>query len=474
MDRTAHPLTPEEVMAYLDGELSPERATAAAAHLEHCAECRATAADLRSVSRQLAAWQVETAPEALAENAVRAAAAARREPKLDRPARATERKDKVTLVPRGLLVWGGAFAAAAVLVALAALPTLRRSATYTAVNRVEIPAEGQKTAPQSPPAVRAPEVLDTISSPPPASRTQAPRPRAGIAVNSLPPPAPVPQTANEPAATAMMMKDRDAKMKSLDEYAARRAAGAQAMAAAGPSSTSPMIIHRASLALLTKEFDSARAAMENLVRAHQGYLGQLDIAAPPNAGRSLTATLRVPAAQLDSVLAELRKLGRVEQENQAADDVTGQYVDLTARLANARETEKRLVEILRERTGKVGDVLDVEREFSGVRQQIEQMDAQRKTMENQVQYASVDLRITEEYKQSLETPAPALGTRLHNAAVDGFLGAADLVIGLLLFLLNAGPTLLLLAAMLAWPMWFAVRWLRRRYRLPEAPASQTA
>ena len=45
-------------MAYLDGELSPDRA--ASRHLELCRECQAIAADLQSVSRQMMAWQVET------------------------------------------------------------------------------------------------------------------------------------------------------------------------------------------------------------------------------------------------------------------------------------------------------------------------------------------------------------------------------------------------------------------------------
>lgn len=230
----------------------------------------------------------------------------------------------------------------------------------------------------------------------------------------------------------------------------------------------PMIVRHASLAVLTKEFDAARSALENLVKAHQGYFGELNVATPASAGRSLTATVRVPAAQLDAVLVELRKLGRVENENQSADDVTREFADLTARLANARETEKRLVEILRERTGKVSDILQVEQQISRTRQQIEQMDAERKTMENQVRYASVDLRVIEEYKQSLETPAPSLGTRINNAAVDGFRGAADLVLGLLLWLLSAGPTLLVLGAFVAWPAWWLVRRLRRRFFAPGA------
>ena len=478
MDRTTHAFTPEEVMAYLDGELSPERATEAAAHLEHCGECRAVAAELRGVSRQLSGWQVESAPDSLVESAVRGAAAPAPFPstKGDNAAKGGEKKETRWLLPRGLVWWGSAFAVAALLLFAVGIPTLHRSS--------ELAREAQRNA-EKMAAKTGPAPIDQISALPPAG--PEPRPangratmgpikknrdaKAGYAGSSAA--AQESRTTNETAATALMMKDREAQAARADRNAIAPQAGSLGKLSASPASSGPMIIRNASLGLLTKEFDSARAAMENLMRTHQGYFGELNVAAPPNAGRSLTATLRVPAAQLDPVLVELRKLGKVEQENQSADDVTGQYVDLKARLANAQETEKRLGEILRERTGKVADVLDVEREISGVRQQIEQMEAQRKNMENQVQYASVDLRITEEYKQSLETPAPSLGTRIHNAAVDGFLGAADLVIGFLLFMLNAGPTLLLLAAMFAWPVWLGARWLRRRCGLA-ASTSQTA
>src|SRR5262249_1379418 len=57
--RNSHPLEQEELMAYVDGELRPDLATIAAAHLENCAECRATPAELSEMSRQLAAWEVQ-------------------------------------------------------------------------------------------------------------------------------------------------------------------------------------------------------------------------------------------------------------------------------------------------------------------------------------------------------------------------------------------------------------------------------
>ena len=59
MARTEHVIEPGQLMAYLDGELRPDRAMTTSAHLEHCRQCQAIAADLQSVSRQMMAWQVE-------------------------------------------------------------------------------------------------------------------------------------------------------------------------------------------------------------------------------------------------------------------------------------------------------------------------------------------------------------------------------------------------------------------------------
>ncbi len=58
MNKTTHPIEPEELMAYLDGELSSDRIVVAAAHLSECAECQALITDLRGVSHMLGAWDV--------------------------------------------------------------------------------------------------------------------------------------------------------------------------------------------------------------------------------------------------------------------------------------------------------------------------------------------------------------------------------------------------------------------------------
>src|SRR5262249_23776849 len=145
----------------------------------------------------------------------------------------------------------------------------------------------------------------------------------------------------------------------------------------------------------------------------------LNIHGEPGSGRSLSGTLRVPVVKVDSVLSELRKLGRVLNESQSSTDVTSQYTDLFARLNNARNTEQRLLTLLRRRTGNLKDVVEVEREISCVRQTIEQMEAQQKGMNNKVELASIQLQLSEEYHAQLQPSAPDTRTQLRNALVEG-------------------------------------------------------
>jgi hypothetical protein len=222
-------------------------------------------------------------------------------------------------------------------------------------------------------------------------------------------------------------------------------------AIAAPPATQRMVERRAQLVLTAVDFEKARAAMETTVRRHGGYTGSLSVAAPNAAARTLDATLRVPADQLEPVLSELKTLGRVEQESQSGEEVTAQYVDLEARLENARHTENRLTDLLRERTGKLSEVLEVEEQLSRVRGEIEQMEAQRKNLSNLVEFATVSVRLTEDYKTPLGGASKSTLTRLRNAAVEGYRGAAEGVVGAIVLLFSYGPGLAIWAVVLYFP-----------------------
>ncbi len=221
-----------------------------------------------------------------------------------------------------------------------------------------------------------------------------------------------------------------------------------------------MIVRTVELVLITPEFDKARKSVEDTVKRHHGYFGNLTTGGAADAGRTLDAILRVPAEDLDSTLPELKNLGRVESESQKGDEVSQQYVDLQARLTNARNTEQRLTDLLRERTGRLSDVLEVEQQIDSVRERIEQMDAEKKNLANQVAFATLTMKMREDYKAHVQMVPPSTSSRIRNAAVDGYETMVAGLINIALFLASWGPSLLLWALILFFPirgLWRKVR-----------------
>jgi Domain of unknown function (DUF4349) len=217
----------------------------------------------------------------------------------------------------------------------------------------------------------------------------------------------------------------------------------------------PMLIRTASLSIVTRDFQAVRPAVERIVRELGGFIDEMTATGTEGTARSLRGTLRIPSPRLDEVLNRLRPLGQVTEDTQRSEDVTDQVIDLDARLASARATEKRLADILREKTGRLSDVLDVERELTRVRFEIERLDAQRTNIGRRVTYAAVTISITDERKASLEGPL-SLGSRLRVAFADGMEAALESIIGTVLLILRIGPALMIWLPLAAL-VWLAVR-----------------
>jgi hypothetical protein len=222
----------------------------------------------------------------------------------------------------------------------------------------------------------------------------------------------------------------------------------------------PMIARIVSLSIVVKDFAASRSSLDTILVRHHGYSARLNIATPENAPRSVQASLRIPATALSSAVADLKTLGRVENESQSGEEVTQQHTDLFARLKNSRETEQRFRSILQQRTGNVVEVLQVEEGIARVRGDIDRIEAEQKALEHRVDFTAVDLQLTEEYKARLNPPAPSVSIRVHNSFVAGYHDVSETILGILLFFAEYGLTLLLWLVILALPVIF----LRRRYR----------
>lgn len=229
-----------------------------------------------------------------------------------------------------------------------------------------------------------------------------------------------------------------------------------------PANVTPQsqVIRTARLTIATKNFDAVRPAIERVLQEAGGFVGHIQVSSGRGDARTLSATLRVPSARLDAILVTLRALGQPMDESQGGEDVTTQMVDLDARLKNSRNTEARLTEVLKNRTGDVGDVLQVEREIARVRGEIEQLDAQRKQLQDRVTYATITLTASEERQARLDTGTLTIGAQLRNALVEGMQTVYESAVGALLTVLRLAPVLTFWVVVLWWPIRRGLRAIR--------------
>lgn len=162
------------------------------------------------------------------------------------------------------------------------------------------------------------------------------------------------------------------------------------------------LIRNASLELEVENFAKAADAIAVLVREEQGFIATQSSARGENGKFQGTIVVKLPPASLDRFLLRLRPLGDLKNQTLGSKDVTKDYLDTDARLRNAKRMEERLLDILKKATGKVTDILQVEKELARVREQIEQMQGDLKYYDALVQYATVTITLRE---KNLNQPA---------------------------------------------------------------------
>ncbi|HEX3375208.1 MAG TPA: DUF4349 domain-containing protein [Edaphobacter sp.] len=435
MTTTGHSVAPEEIMAFLDGELSASEAQTVSAHLNDCPQCSLVAEQFRATSQMLSRWDVEAVPGTLEDevNELADRAAARRA-----SSKSVVKSGSTGFRGRLLVVGSGAVAVMALVLLAVFFPFSRHSPPSSELVLADKPIAGY-VQPQQSGAMQ-------MNAPPPVGHAPTRSSSQTYYTEAFPP-----------------------KVYGGGGGAAR--AGVAGMSGTGFSGGSvgqleassmpaPMIARAASLTIRVKDVEAARSSLDSILARHHGYPAQLNVTSPENGPRGFQASLRIPAPELLSAVGEIKGLGRLENESQSGEDVTRQHADLGARLKTARATEERFRAILEQRTGKISDVLEVERSIAGVRGEIEAMEAEQRTLEHRVDFASVEIQMVEEYKAQLSSP-DSVSTRIYNAFVAGYRNARETLLGFLLFFEEYGPALVIWLGFIALPVLLAWRWYKR-------------
>ena len=158
---------------------------------------------------------------------------------------------------------------------------------------------------------------------------------------------------------------------------------------------SRLIIRQGQASIEVDSLGPAMAELRRMVQRAGGFVADASVQSGRNQLRSATLELKVPASRFDELTEGLEPLGRLQFVNVGAEDVSEEFVDLSARVVNGRRLEDRLVELLRTRTGKLQDVLTVERELARVREEIERMEGRLRFLKTSSQLSTLSVNLYE-------------------------------------------------------------------------------
>jgi hypothetical protein len=165
------------------------------------------------------------------------------------------------------------------------------------------------------------------------------------------------------------------------------------------------LIRNANIELEIVSFDDAVQKITALANEERGYVATTSSEKQANGKLRGEVVVKVLPESLDRFLQKVRGLGELKNQTLGTEDVTKAYFDTDARLKNARVMEQRLIEMLKTKTGKVSDLLQVEKELGRVREDIEKMQGELKYWDSQVQFATVTISLAE---KDMEEPAAFL------------------------------------------------------------------
>lgn len=249
-------------------------------------------------------------------------------------------------------------------------------------------------------------------------------------------------------------------------------AGTTAAAAPAERQTEEKIIYTGDAGVETTHFDDTLSALQTLIDSYGGYIQSASVNganyySASRGYRSLRSayyTIRIPAERFPELMSSLSALGNVPYSNVSQENITARYYDVQARLEAYRTQEQTLLALM-EKAESIEDIITIEARLSDLRYEMESLETALRSYDRQVSYSTLNLSVSEveEY-----TPQAAVrlsyGEKLAAAFTDGVKAVGRFAEDALLFLAEALPTLVLLAAAAAAVAFLGRGIKKRRFR----------
>lgn len=225
----------------------------------------------------------------------------------------------------------------------------------------------------------------------------------------------------------------------------------------------------------TEDMDLLLSQLEAQIKAAEGYVEDQNIHngsaySSSRRYRSANLTIRIPADRVDTFITQMEDVSNVVSSSTNRVDVTLNYADTESRLNALRAEEARLLELMAQ-AETMSDLLEIEGRLTDVRYQLESAASQLKLYDNQVDYATIYLNISE-VQEYTPVEEKTIWQRISDGIMDSLEGLWTILVELFVFLLSASPYLAVIAGIVVLIVFLAKK--RPGKKPPKAPETPDA
>ncbi len=215
------------------------------------------------------------------------------------------------------------------------------------------------------------------------------------------------------------------------------------------------VMRDGSLSLRVKNVDETVSKVAGIAASLGGDIADSRLSRADSGTKSGTITVKVPVNRFEEALAKLKETAVVVlSENVSGTDVTAQYIDVSAHIANKKVAEASLQSLL-ERAEKISDVIEITNTLAGVRGEIESLEGQLRYLNAQTDKASITLFLTEDVMVTADQSfRPVQAVKESLVLLIGLF--SDLTQGLIKFLI-VGIPVLLIDGVILWALYQVAR-----------------
>lgn len=233
------------------------------------------------------------------------------------------------------------------------------------------------------------------------------------------------------------------------------------------ANTSRKLIRTVDLRVETTEFDGLISGISQFVTDCGGYIERSSASGNSKSGSSsryASVTARIPADKVDAFLSQMDEQSNITYRSENVEDVTLQYTDVESRKKSLTIEQERLWELL-EKAESLDAVISLEERLSEIRYELERMESQLRTYDNQVDYSTVYIDINEVGVFTPVEPDSVL-TRIQKGFTRNLQAVSTWFVDFFVWFVSSLPTLVVLASVAALTVWITLTIIKHATKKP--------